>query len=96
MIIVFNFSEFPNLQQQGNLCAQHALNALLQGPFFSAIDLADIAHRLDVAERNAMTQGRISVDDHQLDHREPVRMRFFLKKNFVCHRFFAGHIAKHG
>jgi ataxin-3 len=64
------------LQQQGNLCAQHALNALLQGPFFSAVDLADIAHRLDVAEQNALTSGRISVDDHQLDHREPVRVFF--------------------
>jgi hypothetical protein len=30
--------------------AQHALNALLQSPFFSVGDLADTAHRLDVTE----------------------------------------------
>ncbi len=29
--------------QEGALCAQHALNNLLQGPMFSADTLADIA-----------------------------------------------------
>ncbi|EKM54237.1 uncharacterized protein PHACADRAFT_257943 [Phanerochaete carnosa HHB-10118-sp] len=38
-------------QQEGSmLCAQHALNSLLQGPYFSAPDLSEIAHRLDVLE----------------------------------------------
>lgn len=30
-------------QQQGALCAQHALNNLLQNPVFTAVDLATIA-----------------------------------------------------
>ena len=30
-------------RQEGQLCAQHALNALLQGPYFTAVDLAEIA-----------------------------------------------------
>ncbi|KAI0661294.1 Josephin-domain-containing protein [Cubamyces menziesii] len=38
-------------QQEGSmLCAQHALNSLLQGPYFSPAELSEIAHRLDEAE----------------------------------------------
>ncbi|SAL97801.1 hypothetical protein [Absidia glauca] len=37
-------------KQEGNLCAQHALNALLQGSYFTAVDLADIGRELDVKE----------------------------------------------
>ncbi|ORZ17378.1 Josephin-domain-containing protein [Absidia repens] len=37
-------------KQEGNLCAQHALNALLQGNYFTAVDLADIGRELDVKE----------------------------------------------
>lgn len=37
-------------RQQGQLCAQHALNALLQEPLFTAIDLAEIARQLDQDE----------------------------------------------
>ncbi|TFK21961.1 Josephin-domain-containing protein [Coprinopsis marcescibilis] len=38
-------------QQQGSmLCAQHALNSLLQGHYFTAPDLSDIANNLDVLE----------------------------------------------
>ncbi|KAK2463260.1 hypothetical protein APHAL10511_004915 [Amanita phalloides] len=40
-------------QQPGSaLCAQHALNNLLQGNYFSAPDLADIAANLDLLERS--------------------------------------------
>jgi len=42
--------------QQAALCGQHALNNLLQGPYFSADDLATIAHQLDEMERRAMLQ----------------------------------------
>lgn len=42
------------LQQEGSLCAQHCLNALLQGPYFSAVDLAEIARQLDESEREHM------------------------------------------
>ncbi|XP_003374686.1 ataxin-3 [Trichinella spiralis] len=38
-------------KQEGMLCAQHALNALLQGQYFTAVDLAEIARRLDAEER---------------------------------------------
>ncbi|KAG0307201.1 Ataxin-3 [Linnemannia gamsii] len=38
-------------QQEGNLCAQHCLNSLLQGPYFTAIDLADLANQLDQQEQ---------------------------------------------
>ncbi len=38
-------------RQESQLCGQHCLNNLLQGPFFNAIDLAEIARELDAAER---------------------------------------------
>lgn len=44
-------------QQEGSLCAQHCLNALLQGPYFSAVDLAEIARQLDETEREQMAVG---------------------------------------
>jgi len=40
-------------QQEGSmLCAQHALNSLLQGNYFSAPDLSDIARTLDSVEQS--------------------------------------------
>ncbi|THD21229.1 Ataxin 3 variant ref [Fasciola hepatica] len=39
-------------KQEGSLCAQHCLNALLQGPFFTAVDLAELAKQLDEAEQS--------------------------------------------
>jgi ataxin-3 len=44
-------------KQEGQLCAQHALNALLQGSYFTAVDLAEIAKRLDEQERLSMAEG---------------------------------------
>ncbi|KAF9930618.1 Ataxin-3 [Linnemannia zychae] len=41
-------------QQEGNLCAQHCLNSLLQGPYFTAIDLAELAQQLDIQEQQAL------------------------------------------
>ena len=38
-------------QQDGSLCAQHCLNSLLQGQYYTAVDLADIARQLDDEER---------------------------------------------
>jgi hypothetical protein len=67
------------LQQEGNLCAQHALNALLQGPYFTVLDLANIARRLDAQERSALSDGRISVDDDLL--RAQVRTFFHALSN---------------
>ena len=47
-------------RQEGSLCAQHALNSLLQGPYFSPMDLAELARALDEAERSQMA-GRCSI-----------------------------------
>jgi ataxin-3 len=38
-------------QQESALCGQHCLNNLLQGPYFTAVDLANIAEELDEQER---------------------------------------------
>ena len=43
-------------QQDGSLCAQHCLNSLLQGQFYSAVDLADLAKELDTMERLRMAE----------------------------------------
>ncbi|KAI8070685.1 Josephin-domain-containing protein [Gongronella butleri] len=43
-------------KQEGYLCAQHALNALLQGPYFTAVDLASIGRDLDAKE--SLVHGR--------------------------------------
>jgi len=45
-------------EKQGadKLCAVHCVNALMQGPYFSEVDLAKHAHELDAAE-NALLQG---------------------------------------
>ena len=40
------------------LCAQHALSALLQHPYFTTPDLASIANSLDVAESSARGHDR--------------------------------------
>lgn len=37
------------------LCAQHALNMLLQGAYFTAVELAEIALQLDEQERSVLT-----------------------------------------
>jgi ataxin-3 len=44
-------------KQEGSLCAQHCLNSLLQGDYYSAVDLASIARDLDTIEQNFMTDG---------------------------------------
>jgi ataxin-3 len=41
-------------KQVGSMCGQHCLNNLLQGPYFSAGDLSDVAADLDNAERELM------------------------------------------
>lgn len=53
-------------QEQGSmLCAQHCLNNLLQGHYFDAAQLADIAKQLDDVER-----GHLDMDDVQWGDRE--------------------------
>ena len=43
-------------RQEGALCAQHCLNSLLQGDYYSAVDLANIAQNLDSLEQGFMSQ----------------------------------------
>ncbi|KAJ3096940.1 Ataxin-3 [Phlyctochytrium planicorne] len=40
--------------QEGQLCAQHALNGLLQGSYFTAVDLSSLGRDLDNAENDMM------------------------------------------
>ncbi|KAF9096850.1 Ataxin-3 [Mortierella sp. GBA35] len=57
-------------QQEGNLCAQHCLNSLLQGPYFTAIDLAELAQQLDQQEQQALDNfgpGAKSVKSQNMD-----------------------------
>uniref|UniRef100_UPI00358F560F ataxin-3-like isoform X2 n=1 Tax=Myxine glutinosa TaxID=7769 RepID=UPI00358F560F len=51
-------------KQEGSLCAQHCLNSLLQGPYFTAVDLSALAFQLDEAERQRMAEGGISTDEY--------------------------------
>ncbi|RIA96626.1 Josephin-domain-containing protein [Glomus cerebriforme] len=44
-------------KQEGCLCAQHCLNSLLQGEYFTAVDLSEIARNLDQAEQAALSEG---------------------------------------
>lgn len=43
--------------QESKLCAVHCVNTVLQGPFFSEIDLAALASDLDQTERQMMSTG---------------------------------------
>lgn len=45
------------------LCGQHALNALLQGPYFSAVDLSDIGRGLDDREKELMLAAGADTED---------------------------------
>jgi ataxin-3 len=40
--------------QEAGLCAVHCLNTLLQGPYFSEIDLMQIAKEFDDQEKKLM------------------------------------------
>ncbi|CAF1432694.1 unnamed protein product [Adineta steineri] len=51
--------------QEGSLCAQHALNNLLQREYFSAVSLADIARVLDEQERSVL--GHRSGESENMD-----------------------------
>ncbi|KAH7888678.1 Josephin-domain-containing protein [Phlebopus sp. FC_14] len=58
-------SMYHEMQQPGSmLCAQHALNSLLQGNYFTVPDLSEIAHTLDLLEQsyNEDSRGRGSTN----------------------------------
>ncbi|XP_015595693.1 ataxin-3 [Cephus cinctus] len=58
-------------KQEGYLCAQHCLNALLQGPYFNAVDLANLAHQMDEEERIRMAESGIDSEDYKLFLEQP-------------------------
>ncbi|XP_045144052.1 ataxin-3 [Echinops telfairi] len=53
------------MQQEGSLCAQHCLNNLLQGEYFSPVELSSIAHQLDEEERMRMAEGGVTSEDYR-------------------------------
>ena len=52
-------------QQDGSLCAQHCLNSLLQGQFYSAVDLADMARELDTMEQTRMAEMGVDTPEYR-------------------------------
>uniref|UniRef100_A0A8C3WJ14 ubiquitinyl hydrolase 1 n=1 Tax=Catagonus wagneri TaxID=51154 RepID=A0A8C3WJ14_9CETA len=52
-------------KQEGSLCAQHCLNNLLQGEYFSPVELSSIAHQLDEEERMRMAEGGLTSEDYR-------------------------------
>ncbi|CAG0880036.1 unnamed protein product [Darwinula stevensoni] len=63
------FISFP--QQQGQLCAQHCLNALLQGEYFTAVDLAALAEQMDIAEQQRMAESGLESEEFRRFMSEP-------------------------
>lgn len=47
------------------MCAQHCLNAALQGPYFSAVDLGELASRLDEDERQRMAENGVDSAEYR-------------------------------
>ncbi|GAB1863804.1 ubiquitinyl hydrolase 1 [Camponotus japonicus] len=58
-------------KQEGYLCAQHCLNALLQGPYFNAVDLASFGHQMDEEERIRMAESGVDSEDYKLFLEQP-------------------------
>uniref|UniRef100_A0A2I3HQR1 ubiquitinyl hydrolase 1 n=1 Tax=Nomascus leucogenys TaxID=61853 RepID=A0A2I3HQR1_NOMLE len=59
------------LSQEGSLCAQHCLNNLLQGEYFSPVELSSIAHQLDEEERMRMAEGGVTSEDYRTFLQQP-------------------------
>ncbi|KAK8741707.1 hypothetical protein OTU49_002352, partial [Cherax quadricarinatus] len=58
-------------KQDGLLCGQHCLNNLLQGQYFSVVDLADIAQQMDQAEQHHMAELGMHTDDFRRFMEQP-------------------------
>ncbi|XP_004394540.1 PREDICTED: ataxin-3 isoform X5 [Odobenus rosmarus divergens] len=58
-------------KQEGSLCAQHCLNNLLQGEYFSPVELSSIAHQLDEEERMRMAEGGVTSEDYRTFLQQP-------------------------
>ncbi|CAH0547792.1 unnamed protein product [Brassicogethes aeneus] len=58
-------------KQEGSLCAQHCLNSLLQGPYFTAVDLSTLAEKLDDEERQRMAECGEESDEYRKFLQQP-------------------------
>ncbi|XP_075874242.1 ataxin-3 isoform X1 [Nelusetta ayraudi] len=58
-------------KQEGSLCAQHCLNNLLQGEYFTPVDLSSIAHQLDEEERMRMAEGGLASEEYRTFLQQP-------------------------
>ncbi|XP_060612572.2 ataxin-3 isoform X1 [Anolis sagrei] len=58
-------------RQEGSLCAQHCLNNLLQGEYFSPVELSFIAQQLDEEERKRMAEGGLSSEEYRTFLQQP-------------------------
>lgn len=53
------------------MCAQHCLNNLLQGEYFTPVDLSSIAHQLDEEERIRMAEGGVGSEEYRTFLQQP-------------------------
>ena len=60
---LFVISEKMKQTQVSALCGVHTLNTLMQGPYFSEVDLATIGTGLDAIERSMMEEGGVDNPD---------------------------------
>lgn len=60
-----------NLQQEGSLCAQHCLNSLLQGAYFTPVDLSTLAQKMDEEERQRMAENGEESEEYQKFLQQP-------------------------
>lgn len=58
-------------KQEGSLCAQHCLNSLLQGSYFTAVELSSLGQKLDDAERLRMAECGVDSEEYQQFLRQP-------------------------
>ncbi|XP_053553523.1 ataxin-3 isoform X2 [Bombina bombina] len=58
-------------KQEGSLCAQHCLNNLLQGEYFSPVELSSIAMQLDEQERMRMAEGGLTSEEYRIFIQQP-------------------------
>lgn len=53
------------------MCAQHCLNNLLQGEYFTPVDLSSIAQQLDEEERIRMAEGGVGSEEYRTFLQQP-------------------------
>ncbi|KAK8379765.1 hypothetical protein O3P69_019642 [Scylla paramamosain] len=58
-------------KQEGRLCGQHCLNNLLQGQYFTAVELAALARQMDLAERHHMAEAGVHTEDFRRFMQQP-------------------------